>query len=121
MQFTQLPSRVRDLSLDLVDIEGAIAKLKQDLLEIEMGVETQIAFNLELRNDRQRDAKRFEILKANDLYEKSQDVLRQFQQDRAIALAELEFARSQLSILKLVTKQAIADQLSGLDIADLAA
>lgn len=121
MQLTQLPSRIRDLSLDLVDIEGAIAKLKQDLLEIEMEAEMQIAFNLEFRNDRQRDARRFELLKANDLYEKSQDVLRQFQQDRAIALAELEFSRSQLSILKIVTRQAIADQLVGLDLADLAA
>ncbi len=59
------------------------------------------AFEMDLKNDAQRNARRFEVLLVNQKYQKAIDTQIRLTLDKANAIAHLEYLRNQFSVAKL--------------------
>ena len=74
---------------------------------------------MDLKNDAQRKARRFEVLLVNQEYQKAIDTQIQLTFDKGNAIAHLEYLRSQFSVAKLEARLAIAQQLSDFESREL--
>lgn len=116
-----LATQIHTASLALADLDLEIAQTKRQLDAIELTAESAIAFDLTLKNDKQRSARLFEALAANEQYAGLTEELQQLTRQRSILLADLELFRNQLSVSKLAERSRIVSKLEQCELADLAA
>jgi len=113
MQLNEYPEAIAQLERTQLQQIRQVRDLKNSLAEMDANIKYTVAFDLDLKNDRQRDAQTSE-LKASPGY---QSLILELQeaQDRQVELEiELELLRNQFTVAKLEIRERIAQmELTG--------
>ncbi|MHC5830624.1 MAG: hypothetical protein ACYT04_85435, partial [Nostoc sp.] len=94
------------------EIDSQLMAVQHQVDRFEGNADRVAAFEMDLKNDAQRKARRFEVLLVNQEYQKSIDTQIRLIVDKANAIAHLEYLRNQFSVAKLEARLAIAQQHS---------
>jgi chromosome segregation ATPase len=121
MRFTlvQYPAAIAQAAQAVNEIDYRIGELKQHLGKLDGNAELVVAFDVNLKNDNQRKARRFEVLQVNLEYEQAMKSLNRLNTDRANAMAMLEQLRNEFSAMKIETRLSIVDRLAGVESREL--
>lgn len=107
MKLIDYPSAIAHQQRSLLREEQHVRRLQEVLNRITAEVDTQIAFDGDLRNDAQRKAKRVELMKSSE-YQRAVANLLMAQDRRAEIEIDLNLLRNQFSVMKLEIREAIA-------------
>jgi hypothetical protein len=112
MQFTleQYPAAIAQAVQSVTQINQQIVQVRLKLDRIEENAEIAVSFDVTLKNDRQRDARRFEMLQASADYETYTKSLIRLKCDQSNAEAMLEQLRNGFSAAMLLIQMQIADR-----------
>lgn len=119
MNMSQYPAAIAQAARTVNDLDSQLQAVQLNIHRLEASIDKQIAFDCELKNDSQRKARRFELLEVNLEYQHALNTLMRLTNQKANAVANLDYLRNQFSVAKLEARLAIARQLSGSDIGDL--
>ncbi|EDX75134.1 hypothetical protein [Coleofasciculus chthonoplastes] len=119
MNMSQYPAAIAQAAQTVNDLDSQIQAVQLNIHRLEASIDKQIAFDSELKNDSQRKARRFELLEVNLEYQHALNTVMRLTNQKANAVANLEYLRNQFSVAKLEARLAIARQLNGSDIGDL--
>lgn len=119
LSLNQYPTAIAQASQAVNEIEYRLNEARQHLARLEGNAERVVAFEVNLKNDNQRRARRFEVLQANLEYRQANDALNRLAMEKANATAQLEHLRNEFSVAKLETQLSIAQQLIGLESREL--
>lgn len=120
MNLAEYPQAIRDAALVINDLEFQINRLRLLNEQTEALVEASVAFDLDLKNDNQRKAKKAELLMENGGYQDNLDALIDLTKCKSDVVAKLELLRSEFSCAKLNLRLLIADRLAGLESREIA-
>ncbi|MBE9031913.1 hypothetical protein IQ266_19440 [filamentous cyanobacterium LEGE 11480] len=115
----QYPAAIAQAAQAVNEIDHRINDTKHHLAKMDGNAEMVVAFDVTLKNDNQRKARRFEVLQANLEYEKATKTLNRLTTDRANAMAMLEQLRNEFHVGKLEAQTAMADKLVGTDLHEM--
>ncbi|MEH2203547.1 MAG: hypothetical protein V7K53_05620 [Nostoc sp.] len=101
------------------EIDSQLMAVQHQVNRFEGNADRTAAFEMDLKNDAQRKARRFEVLLVNQEYQKAIDTQIRLTVDKANAIAHLEYLRNQFSVAKLEARLAIAQQLSDFESREL--
>ncbi len=101
------------------EIDSQLMAVQHQINRFEGNADRVAAFEIDLKNDAQRKARRFEVLLVNQEYQKAIDTQIRLTIDKANAIGHLEYLRNQFSVAKLEARLAIAQQLSDLESREL--
>jgi hypothetical protein len=107
MKLIDYPAVIADRQRDLLKLEQRIRRLQDVLNRLTAEIDTTIAFDVDLRNDAQRKAKRLELMSAAE-YRKAVANLQMAQDERSEIEIDLGLLRNQFSVLKLEKREVIA-------------
>ena len=119
MQLSHYPSAIAQAAQRTNEIDSQLMAVQYHINRLEGNADRIAAFEPDLKNDNQRKARRFEVLLTNQEYQKALDTLMQLTNERANALAHLEYLRNQFSVAKLEARSAIAKQLTDFESREL--
>jgi hypothetical protein len=100
-------------------LDRRIGEVRQDIVRLEGKADLVVAFEVGLKNEDQRKARRFQILQDNPEYRLLQEALLQLTMERSNAIVQLERLRDQFSVAKLDARLAIAEKLTALESREL--
>ncbi|MEH2299015.1 MAG: hypothetical protein V7K88_08210 [Nostoc sp.] len=101
------------------EIDSQLMAVQHQVNRFEGNADRTAAFEMDLKNDAQRKARRFEVLLVNQEYQKSIDTQIRLTVDKANAITHLEYLRNQFSVAKLEARLAIAQQLTDFESREL--
>ena len=117
MKLIDYPVAIAERQRQFLRSEQHIRRLQDILNRLTAEIDTEIAFDSELRNDAQRKAKRLEMMASPD-YRRAVTNLLTAQDERAEIEIDLNLLRNQFSVLKLQLRDAIASrELQAIDAA----
>jgi len=119
MELNQYPSKIAALSNVVNELEGQISNLKQFASYLELWAIGETAFDPELKNEKQREFKRCQLLHESEEYAEFQNSITEISKQKAAALTELERVRNAFSVAKLEMRLTIVQQLTGSETQDL--
>lgn len=119
MQLSHYPGAIAQAAQRVNEIDSQIMAVQQLINREEGNAERISAFELDLKNDSQRKARRFEVLLTNQEYQTAVNTLIRLTAEKANALAHLEYLRNSFSVAKLETRRAIAQQLTDFESREL--
>ncbi|MEH2236992.1 hypothetical protein [Nostoc sp.] len=119
MQLSHYPAAIAQAAQRANEIDSQLMAVQHQVNRFEGNADRVAAFEMDLKNDAQRKARRFEVLLVNQEYQKSIDTQIRLTLDKANASAHLEYLRNQFSVAKLEARLAIAQQLSDLESREL--
>ena len=119
MQLSHYPAAIAQAAQRANEIDSQLMAVQHQINRFEGNADRVAAFEMDLKNDAQRKARRFEVLLVNQEYQKAIDTQIRLTVDKANAIAHLEYLRNQFSIAKLEARLAIAQQLSDLESREL--
>ncbi|MBF2065521.1 MAG: hypothetical protein IGS39_14035 [Calothrix sp. C42_A2020_038] len=119
MQLSNYPSAIFQAAQRVNEIDSQIMAVQLQINRFEGNADRIISFDVDLKNDAQRKARRFEMLLVNQEYQKALDTQIRLTTEKANALAYLEYLRNQFSVAKLETRLSITQQLTGIDTREL--
>lgn len=119
MQLSYYPDAIAQAAQRANEIDSQLMAVKHQIDRFEGNADRVAAFEMDLKNDAQRKARRFEVLLVNQEYQKSIDTQIRLTFDQANAIAHLEYMRNQFSVAKLEARLAIARQLTDLESREL--
>ena len=108
MQLKEYPKAIARLQNQTFNFDQAIERIQKTIKDIELEIDSHVAFNPELRNDTQRKAKRKSMLDFHPNYWEQQEILSQTKAKREQVYIELCLRRNEFSLLKLERREAIA-------------
>ncbi|MFM2429144.1 MAG: hypothetical protein RLZZ511_357 [Cyanobacteriota bacterium] len=111
----QYPAAIAQAAQAVNEIDHRINETKLHLAKMDGNAEMVVAFDINLKNDNQRKARRFEVLQINQEYEKATKTLNRLTTDRANAMAMVEQLRNEFNVAKLEAQTAMTDKLLGTD------
>jgi hypothetical protein len=94
------------------EVDSQLMAVQLQINRFEGNADRSAAFDMDLKNDAQRKARRFEVLLVNQEYQKAMDTLIQLTTEKANAVAHLEYLRNLFSVAKLEARLTIAQQLT---------
>ncbi|MBD2495409.1 hypothetical protein [Nostoc sp. FACHB-280] len=112
MQMNHYPSAIAQAAQRVNELDSQLMAVQQQINRFEGNADRAAAFDVDLKNDAQRKARRFEVLLLNNEYQKAVDTQIQLTVEKANAIAHLEYLRNQFSVAKLEARLAIAQQLT---------
>ncbi|BCL38557.1 hypothetical protein [Nostoc sp. MS1] len=112
MQLNHYPSAIAQAAQRVNEVDSQLMAVQQQINRFEGNADRVAAFEMDLKNDAQRRARRFEVLLVNQEYQKAMDTLIQLTAEKANAIAHLEYLRNQFSVAKLEARLKIAQQLT---------
>ncbi|MBD2454185.1 hypothetical protein H6G80_08840 [Nostoc sp. FACHB-87] len=112
MQMNHYPSAIAQAAQRVNELDSQLMAVQQQINRFEGNADRAAAFDVDLKNDAQRKARRFEVLLLNHEYQKAVDTQIQLTVEKANAIAHLEYLRNQFSVAKLEARLAIAQQLT---------
>ncbi|MBD2298221.1 MULTISPECIES: hypothetical protein [Nostocales] len=112
MQMNHYPSAIAQAAQRVNELDSQLMAVQQQINRFEGNADRAAAFDVDLKNDAQRKARRFEVLLLNHEYQKAVDTQIQLTMEKANAIAHLEYLRNQFSVAKLEARLAIAQQLT---------
>ncbi|MBW4633215.1 MAG: hypothetical protein KME30_15355 [Iphinoe sp. HA4291-MV1] len=101
------------------EIDSQLMAVQRQINRFEGHADRTAAFDIDLKNDAQRRARRFEVLLVNQEYQSSMDTLVQLNTEKANAVTHLEYLRNQFSVAKLQARLTIAQQLTDFESREL--
>jgi hypothetical protein len=107
MKLIDYPAAIAEKQHQLLRAEQYVRRLKDVVDRLTAEIDTDIAFDTELRNDAQRKAKRIELMKGAE-YRKALANLQIAYDERAELEIDLNLLRNQFSVLKLEKRETIA-------------
>lgn len=107
MKLFDYPTAIAHKQRELLRTEQHVRRLQDILNRLTAEIDTTIAFDVELRNDAQRKAKRIELMGSPE-YQRAVANLLLAQDQRAEVDIDLTLLRNQFSVLKLEKRDAIA-------------
>jgi len=119
LSLSQYPGAIAQAAQAVNDIEYQLNEARQHLARLEGNADRVVAFEVNLKNDNQRRARRFEVLQANLEYRHANDALNRLNTEKANATARLEHLRNEFSVAKLETRLAIVQKLIGIEAREL--
>ncbi|MBW4560120.1 MAG: hypothetical protein KME32_03005 [Mojavia pulchra JT2-VF2] len=119
IQLSHYPAAITQAAQRVNELDSQLMAVQQQINRFEGNADRVAAFDMDLKNDAQRKARRFEVLLVNQEYQKAMDMLLQLTADKANAIAHLEYLRNQFSVAKLEARLAIAQQLTDFESREL--
>ena len=119
MELNHYPGAIAQAAQRVNELDSEIMAVQQLLDRVEGNADSRSAFDIDLKNDLQRKARRFEVLLTDREYQTAINTLMRLTAERANALAHLEYLRNQFSVAKLETRRAIAQQLTDFESREL--
>ncbi len=119
MQLNHYPAAIAQAVQRVNEIDSQLMAVQHQINRFEGNADRNAAFDMDLKNDTQRKARRFELLLVNQEYQKAVDTLIHLTSDKANAVAHVEYLRNQFSVAKLETRLAIAQQLTDFEAREL--
>ncbi|MBH8565007.1 hypothetical protein I8748_22955 [Nostoc sp. CENA67] len=119
MQLSHYPSAIAQAAQRMNELDSQLMAVQQQINRFEGNADRAAAFDMDLKNDSQRKARRFEVLVVNHEYQKAIDMQIQLTLERANTFAHLEYLRNQFSVAKLEARLAIAQQLTDFESREL--
>lgn len=119
MQLSHYPAAIAQAAQRANEIDSQLMAVQHQINRFEGNADRVAAFEMDLKNDAQRKARRFEVLLVNQEYQKAIDTQIRLTLDKANAIAHLEYLRNQFSVAKLEARLAIAQQLSNFESREL--
>lgn len=119
MQLSHYPAAIAQAAQRANELDSQLMAVQQHINREEGNADRAAAFELDLKNDTQRKARRFEVLLTNQEYQTALNTLMRLTAEKANALAHLEYVRNQFSVAKLEARSAIAQQLTDFESREL--
>lgn len=119
MKLSRYPVAIAEAAQAVNALEQRLAELRLDMGRLEGKADLVVAFEVGLKNDNQRKARRFEILDQDAEYQQLQHLQTQIITEKSNAIAHLEYLRNQFGVAKLEVRWAIAEKLVGIDSREL--
>jgi len=119
MQLNHYPSAIAQAAQRVNEVDSQLMAVQQQINRFEGNADRVAAFEMDLKNDAQRRARRFEVLLVNQEYQKAMDTLMQLTGEKVNAIAHLEYLRNQFSVAKLEARLKIAQQLTDFESREL--
>ena len=119
MELNHYPGAIAQAAQRVNELDSEIMAVQQLLDRVEGNADSRSAFDIDLKNDLQRKARRFEVLLTDREYQTAINTLMRLTAEKANALAHLEYLRNQFSVAKLETRRAIAQQLTDFESREL--
>ncbi|MBD2450645.1 hypothetical protein H6G76_26650 [Nostoc sp. FACHB-152] len=119
MQLSHYPSAIAQAAQRVNELDSQLMAVQYQINRFEGNADRAAAFDMDLKNDGQRKARRFEVLLVNHEYQKAMDTLIQLSAEKANAIAHLEYLRNQFSVAKLEARLTIAQQLTDFESREL--
>ncbi|MDZ8107277.1 MAG: hypothetical protein RM338_16885 [Nostoc sp. DedQUE12a] len=119
MQLSHYPAAIAQAAQRANEIDSQLMAVQHQINRFEGNADRVAAFEMDLKNDAQRKARRFEVLLVNQEYQKAMDTLIRLTGDKANAIGHLEYLRNQFSVAKLEARLAIAQQLTDFESREL--
>ncbi|MBF2027086.1 MAG: hypothetical protein IGS48_10020 [Oscillatoriales cyanobacterium C42_A2020_001] len=107
MKLIDYPAAIAERERLLLRTDQHIRRLQDIVNRIVAEIDTEIAFDSELKNDAQRKAKRLELMSSPE-YRKAVTNLQMAHDERAEIEIDLSLLRNQFSVIKLQMREAIA-------------
>lgn len=107
MKLIDYPAEIAEKQRQLLRIEQHIRRLQEIVNRLTAEIDTEIAFDSDLKNDAQRKAKRLELMSTAE-YRKAVANLLMAQDERAEIEIDVNLLRNQFSVLKLQLRETIA-------------
>ena len=115
MQLSHYPSAIAQASQRVNEIDSQLMAVQLQINRFEGNADRISSFDMDMKNDAQRKARRFEVLLVNQEYQKALDAQIRLATEKANAIAHLEYLRNQFSVAKLEARLKIAQQLTDLE------
>jgi hypothetical protein len=119
MKLNQYPAAIALAAQRVNEIDSQIASIHLLINRLEGNADKIAAFEVDLKNDNQRKARRFDVLATNIEYQRSLDSLIQLNSEKANAVAHLEYMRNQFSVAKLEARLSLVQQLNDFETREL--
>ncbi|MBO3461972.1 hypothetical protein G7B40_029695 [Aetokthonos hydrillicola Thurmond2011] len=119
MQLSDYPGAISQAAQRVNEIDSQLMAVQQQINRFEGNADRIVAFDIDLKNDSQRKARRFEVLLVNQEYQTAIDTLNRLTAEKANAIAHVEYLRNQFSVFKLEARRAIAQQLTDFESREL--
>jgi len=119
MQLSHYPAAIAQAAERANEIDSQLMAVQHQINRFEGNADRAAAFDIDMKNDAQRKARRFEVLLVNQEYQKAMDTLIRLSAEKANAIAHLEYLRNQFSVAKLEARLAIAQQLTDFESREL--
>jgi hypothetical protein len=119
MQLSHYPAAIAQAAQRANEIDSQLMAVQQQINRFEGNADRVAAFEMDLKNDAQRKARRFEVLLVNQEYQKAMDTFIRLTAEKANAIAHVEYLRNQFSVAKLEARLAIARQLTDFESREL--
>ncbi|MBD6616581.1 hypothetical protein GS682_21090 [Nostoc sp. B(2019)] len=119
MQLSHYPAAIAQAAQRANEIDSQLMAVQHQINRFEGNADRAAAFDIDMKNDAQRKARRFEVLLVNQEYQKAMDTLIRLSAEKANAIAHLEYLRNQFSVAKLEARLAIAQQLTDFESREL--
>ena len=107
MKLIDYPAAIAEKQHQLLRSEQHVRRLQEILNRLTAEIDTTIAFDIALKNDAQRKAKRIELMRSAE-YRTAFANLQIAQDERAELEIDLNLLRNQFSVLKLEKRDSIA-------------
>lgn len=109
MKLIDYPAAIAEKQRQFLQTEQRIRRLQDTLNRLTAEIDTEIAFDKELKNDAQRKAKRLELMRSSE-YRRAIANLQITQDERAEIEIDLDLLRNQFSVLRLQLREAIVSR-----------
>ncbi|MDZ8185464.1 MAG: hypothetical protein RMX96_11490 [Nostoc sp. ChiSLP02] len=119
MQLSHYPAAIAQAAQRANEIDSQLMAVQHQINRFEGNADRVAAFEMDLKNDAQRKARRFEVLLVNQEYQKAMDTFIRLTSEKANAIGHLEYLRNQFSVAKLEARLAIAQQLTDFESREL--
>ena len=119
MQLSHYPAAIAQAAERVNEMDSQLMAVQHQINRFEGNADRVAAFDMDMKNDAQRKARRFEVLLTNQEYQKAMDALLRLSAEKANAIAHLEYLRNQFSVAKLEARLAIAQQLTDFESREL--
>jgi hypothetical protein len=107
-ELKQFPQAIANLSLQILEMNNAIAKLDSQIAENEAAADAEIVFDPELKNELQRKVRRNELLMLNASHRELLNKADDRKYDVKQAVVQLELLKNQFEVAKLEARREIA-------------
>ncbi|MBE9198670.1 MULTISPECIES: hypothetical protein [unclassified Nodularia (in: cyanobacteria)] len=119
LELSHYPTAIAQAAQQVNEVDSQLMAVQQQIDRFEGNADRAAAFDMDLKNDAQRKARRFEVLLVNQEYQKAMDTQIRLTVAKANAIAQLEYLRNQFSVAKLEARLAIAHQLTDFESREL--
>ncbi|MBD1920710.1 hypothetical protein H6F77_06385 [Microcoleus sp. FACHB-831] len=119
MKLNQYPAAIALAAQRVNEIDSQIASIHLLINRLEGNADKIAAFEVDLKNENQRKARRFDVLATNIEYQRSLDSLIQLNSEKANAVVHLEYMRNQFSVAKLEARLSLVQQLNDFETREL--